>query len=62
VNQAQKIEDRPVSLGIQTENDAEVLSGLRDGDQVVVGDRSGLKPGEPVKPKLTEAITYRSQT
>jgi RND family efflux transporter MFP subunit len=49
-----KIEDRPVKLGIQTATDAEVLAGLRDGDLVVVSDRGGLKPGQPVKPQKIE--------
>src|SRR5579864_7891051 len=37
-----ELEDRPVSLGLQTATDAEVVSGLQDGEQVVVSDRSGL--------------------
>ena len=39
-----KIDNRPVKLGIQTEAYAEVVSGLREGDLVVVSDRSGLTP------------------
>ena len=35
-----KIEERPVKLGIQTATDAEVVSGLKEGDLVVVSDRS----------------------
>ena len=31
--------------GIQTATDAEVLSGLKEGESVVVSDRSGLKAG-----------------
>ena len=61
VNASNQIEERQVTLGIQTENEAEVLAGLNLGDQVVISDRSGLKPGQSVRPKLIEAATYDSQ-
>ena len=61
VSPAGKIEVRPVTLGIQTANDAEVLSGLEDGDLVVVGERSGLKAGEEVRPKIVESVDYQDQ-
>lgn len=44
-----KIEVRPVTLGTETANDVQVLSGLQEGEQVVVSDRSGLSPGEAVR-------------
>jgi RND family efflux transporter MFP subunit len=56
-----RLEDRKVTLGIETATDAEVLSGLNAGDQVVVGDRAGLKPGQVVRPKTVAAIEYQSQ-
>ena len=43
VSSDNKIENRPVKLGIQTESDAEVMSGLQEGDLVVVSDRCGLR-------------------
>jgi hypothetical protein len=46
---------------LQTATDAEVLSGLSEGDQVVVSDRSGLKPGEFVRPQIVELIEYQGQ-
>jgi RND family efflux transporter MFP subunit len=49
-----KIEKRPVSLGIETAERAEIVSGLEENDQVVVGNRSGLQPGEPVSQQVTE--------
>jgi RND family efflux transporter MFP subunit len=61
IDPANKVEDRNVTLGIQSENEAEVLSGLKEGDQVVIGDRSGLRPGEEVRPKLTEVAAYQPQ-
>jgi len=58
VNSSNKIEVRPVKLGIQTATDAEVLSGLKEGESVVVGDRSSLKADQAVQPKVVElAVT-----
>lgn len=62
VDASNTVRHRDISLGIQTENYAEVLSGLSDGDEVVIGDRSGLRPGEMVKPKVTQAATYQNQS
>jgi RND family efflux transporter MFP subunit len=61
VSSSNKIEDRIVTLGLQTATDAEVLSGLNEGDMVVVSDRSGLKPGEEVRPQKVELIQYQGQ-
>jgi RND family efflux transporter MFP subunit len=60
VNSADRIERRTIVLGIQTSSDAEVLSGLRQGEMVVVSDRSGLKPGQPVRAKMIGLMQYRS--
>src|SRR5580704_220050 len=60
VDSSNKIEIRPVVLGIQTATDAEVLSGLNEGDMVVVSDRSSLKGGQVVQPKSVDLIQYRS--
>jgi len=61
VTSSNKIEVRPVTLGIQTANDAEVLSGLREGESIVVSDRSSLKPGEEVQPKMIDLVQYKGQ-
>jgi RND family efflux transporter MFP subunit len=41
----------PVTVGLQTPARVEILSGLRAGDQVVVGRHSGLSDGEGVVPR-----------
>jgi RND family efflux transporter MFP subunit len=47
------IQTVPVHLGIETARRIEILSGeLKDGDDVVVGSRSGLKNGDKVQPKV----------
>ncbi len=61
VSSSNKIEDRIVTLGLQTATDAEVLSGLNEGEMVVVSDRSGLKPGEEVRPQKVDLIQYQGQ-
>jgi RND family efflux transporter MFP subunit len=53
-----KIEDRTVVLGLETANNAEVISGLNEGDKVVVSDRSGLKPGESVRAQIVQRVEY----
>jgi len=59
VGEGGKIESRAVTLGIQTANDAEVLSGLREGDLVVVSDRGGLKPGDVVRAQMVEPLQFK---
>jgi RND family efflux transporter MFP subunit len=61
VNSLNKIEVRPVTLGIQTATDAEVLSGLEEGESIVVSDRSGLKAGQDVQPKVIELVQYQAE-
>ena len=58
VNGNDELEDRPVTLGIQTANDAEVVAGLHDGEVVVVSDRAGLRPGEKVVPQVIQVMQY----
>jgi RND family efflux transporter MFP subunit len=55
-----KIEIRTVVLGIQTATDAEVVSGLKEGELIVVSDRSSLKAGQEVMPKMVELTQYQS--
>lgn len=54
VNRDNQIEERPVQLGMETPDQYEVLSGLREGDLVVVGNHSGFQTGQKVQPKLVE--------
>jgi RND family efflux transporter MFP subunit len=59
VRKNSELEDRPIMLGLQTANDAEVVSGLAEGEEVVVSDRSGLKPGETVHPQVVQIMQYQ---
>jgi hypothetical protein len=49
-----RIEFRTVQLGLQTAASFEVKSGLDEGHLVVTGNRSSLRAGEEVRPKLIE--------
>jgi RND family efflux transporter MFP subunit len=56
------IQIRHVQAGIEGENSVQILSGLSDGDEVVVGDRSSLKAGQHVHPQIVTPFTYQSQS
>lgn len=49
-----QIEEREITLGLETPEKYEVLSGLKAGDLVVVGDHSELQNGQKVNPKCVE--------
>lgn len=53
-----EVQDRVVQLGLKTANDTEVTSGLRENEQVVVSDRSGLRPGQKVRAQTVEVLQY----
>lgn len=59
VDHNNKLQERKITLGLQTASDAEVLAGLNEGDRVVVSDRSALKPGVEVKPQQVALEQYQ---
>jgi len=48
---------RPVKLGQESSTQVEVLSGLSEGERVIVGNLGEFTPGQRVLPKLVEAGT-----
>jgi RND family efflux transporter MFP subunit len=54
VNHDHQIEERDITLGVESPDEYEVLSGLNEGDLVVVGDHSELQAGQKVEPKSVE--------
>jgi RND family efflux transporter MFP subunit len=54
VNKNNKIEERVVSLGLETPRKLEVLSGLAENELVMIGNRTQVKPGQLVQPKPVE--------
>ena len=54
LNRDHQIEERAVQLGLQTPDRYEVLSGLNEGDLVVIGSPSEFQNGEKVEPKILQ--------
>jgi RND family efflux transporter MFP subunit len=52
IDKQDKLEERVVRIGIETPDQVEVLSGLDEGDLVVLGNRSQLQQGMTVHPKI----------
>lgn len=52
VNDRQEIEERHVTLGLETSSQYEVVTGLRDGELVMLGNPAQLRPGRKVEPKI----------
>jgi RND family efflux transporter MFP subunit len=52
INGDSEIESRPVKLGVETPNDYQVISGLKEGELVMIGNRTSVQPGQKVEAKL----------
>ena len=59
VNDQRQIEERPVTLGLETSTSREVLAGLKEGDLVLIGSRSQVKPGQKVEPKVIDSLAQQ---
>jgi RND family efflux transporter MFP subunit len=53
------LEERTVEVGIQTSSDAEIVSGLKEGEQVIVSDHGGLRAGQKVRPQTMAVMQYQ---
>jgi RND family efflux transporter MFP subunit len=63
VDSNDRVQVRQVTLGVESSNRAEVLSGLTEGERVIVGNLSSYQAGEIVKPRkaiFTNAQNYSS--
>jgi RND family efflux transporter MFP subunit len=49
-----RVEERDVTLGIQSSSRAEVVKGLKENEQVVIGNRSEFRSGDLVQPKVVD--------
>jgi RND family efflux transporter MFP subunit len=47
-----ELQERQIDVGLETPDRIEVVSGMNEGEMVVVGARSDLRPGLRVDPKL----------
>jgi RND family efflux transporter MFP subunit len=57
VDHDNRVEVRPVELGVESPSKAEVLSGLSEGERVIVGNPSSYQAGERVQPKQAAFTT-----
>jgi RND family efflux transporter MFP subunit len=48
-----RVEARELQTGLEDANAVEILSGLRQGDRVIVGNLGSYQPGQVVDPKLS---------
>jgi hypothetical protein len=48
------LDPRDVTVGLEAPDRVEVRTGLHDGDLVVIGNRSQLKAGSLVTPKIAD--------
>ena len=55
INAQQEIEERPVTLGIQTAEKVEITGGLQEGERVLFGSRGVFAVGMKVTPKPIES-------
>ncbi len=56
INRDNRVEERPVAVGLEMPGKCEVLSGLKEGDLVMIGNHSQIKPGQRVAPKLIASL------
>jgi len=48
------IEQRPVTLGLQTPDKIQIREGVAEGDLVIIGNRNGARAGQKAVGKITE--------
>jgi multidrug efflux pump subunit AcrA (membrane-fusion protein) len=61
VNSQNQLEERIVTVGIETPNKVEILSGLKEEELVVVGSRAQFKSGERVTPKVVQIADAKEE-
>jgi RND family efflux transporter MFP subunit len=59
INADHQIESRPVTLGMETPEEYEVTSGLKEGEWVMIGNRSLVHAGQKVEAKLVSQGTVQ---
>jgi len=54
------IEEHKIEVGLRTESYIEIVSGLKQGERVVVSDRSSLKNGMKVNPQQVDVEQFQA--
>jgi RND family efflux transporter MFP subunit len=60
VNPQNVVEERHVRLGLEDEARVEVISGLADGDRVIIGNRGAFHNGQKIQPHEVSATSENS--
>jgi RND family efflux transporter MFP subunit len=61
VNGSNQVEKRFVRVGVSTADSTEILSGLKQGDKVIVADLAAFQPGEFVTPRRSVMVASHSE-
>lgn len=56
VNPDHRVEVREIQTGVEDPNRVEIVAGLRDGEQVIVGNLGDFRAGEMVQPQVTKIL------
>lgn len=62
VNSNQEVEERPITLGLETAAKYQVTAGLNEGDLVVIGSHPEIRSGEKVEVKLIGPLALDAHT
>ena len=57
-----RVNTRPIQTGIQEPSTVEIVSGLKEGDRVIVGNLNAYHDGEVVDPKLSTMVDAQMRT
>jgi multidrug efflux pump subunit AcrA (membrane-fusion protein) len=47
-----RVEEKQVKLGVESSDRVEVLTGLTENDQIIIGNRGEFRDGEVVRPRV----------
>jgi RND family efflux transporter MFP subunit len=62
LNNQNQVERREVQIGIEGSNRVEIVAGLTQGEQVIVGKLGSYEPGQTVQPRATTFDTQPKET
>ena len=54
VDSQNRVQPREIQTGLEDPARVEVISGLSEGDRVIVGNFGAFQPGQVVEPKMTK--------
>ena len=62
VDAQNRVQRRAVRTGAEDANGVEILSGLSEGDRVIIGNLASYQPGQLVRPKESTQLTTSGET